>query len=290
MEKKYDEFKKVTLISIILNIILSVIKVLAGLLGNSTAIIADGLHSASDIITSIGILIGNKISKKPSDDKHPYGHEKAESIIAFILAVILLIVALKIGYNGIILVSSLNKIEKPTILPLIVALISIAIKEYQYQITIKVAKRIGSTVLKADAWHHRSDALSSIGAFIGIIGGRMGVKILDPIACIIVALIVVKVAISILREAIDDLMDKSIGVEDLDIILGIINKEEDIYGVEDIKSRKYGTVAYVELSILLNKYQTLEEAHNIAEKLEKKITTKLEYIKEVRIHMEPYGR
>lgn len=134
---RYDESNKVTIISILLNIGLTVIKVIAGILGNSTAIIADGLHSASDIITSIGILIGNRISRKPRDDEHQYGHEKAESLVSFILASVLIIVALKLGYDGVKNLININKIIKPTMLPLIVSLISIGVKEYQYQITIK---------------------------------------------------------------------------------------------------------------------------------------------------------
>ena len=154
---RYDESNKVTIISILLNIGLTVIKVIAGILGNSTAIIADGLHSASDIITYIGILIGNRISRKPRDDEHQYGHEKAESLVSFILASVLIIVALKLGYDGVKNLININKIIKPTMLPLIVSLISIGVKEYQYQITIKVAKKTNSSSLRADAWHHRSD-------------------------------------------------------------------------------------------------------------------------------------
>lgn len=179
---RYDESNKVTIISILLNIGLTVIKVIAGILGNSTAIIADGLHSASDIITSIGILIGNRISRKPRDDEHQYGHEKAESLVSFILASVLIIVALKLGYDGVKNLININKIIKPTMLPLIVSLISIGVKEYQYQITIKVAKKTNSSSLRADAWHHRSDAFSSIAAFIGIGGAILGFKRLDPIA------------------------------------------------------------------------------------------------------------
>ena len=201
---RYDESNKVTIISILLNIGLTVIKVIAGILGNSTAIIADGLHSASDIITSIGILIGNRISRKPRDDEHQYGHEKAESLVSFILASVLIIVALKLGYDGVKNLININKIIKPTMLPLIVSLISIGVKEYQYQITIKVAKKTNSSSLRADAWHHRSDAFSSIAAFIGIGGAILGFKRLDQIASIIVALVVVKVGIDILKSSCDE--------------------------------------------------------------------------------------
>lgn len=289
MEKRYDESNKVTMLSILLNIGLTIMKILAGIFGNSTAIIADGLHSASDIITSIGILIGNKISRKPRDEEHQYGHEKAESLVAFVLAAVLIIVAVEIGYNGVVALFNLNEIQVPTLLPLIVALISIGVKEYQYQITIRVAKKINSSSLKADAWHHRSDALSSIAAFIGIGGAMLGFKILDPIASIIVAIVVVKVGIDILKSACDELMDSSISKQDISEIKSMIDNNQKIYGVKDFKSRKYGSVAYIDMSIFIDKTKTLEEAHDIADNLEQNIISNLSYIKEINIHTEPYN-
>lgn len=285
---RYDESNKVTIISILLNIGLTVIKVIAGILGNSTAIIADGLHSASDIITSIGILIGNRISRKPRDDEHQYGHEKSESLVSFILASVLIIVALKLGYDGVKNLININKIIKPTMLPLIVSLISIGVKEYQYQITIKVAKKTNSSSLRADAWHHRSDAFSSIAAFIGIGGAILGFKRLDPIASIIVALVVVKVGIDILKSSCDELMDSSISKADINKIKSLVENDEKICGIKDFKSRKYGSVAYIDMSIFIDNNKTLEEAHNIADNLENDIISKLSYIKEINIHTEPY--
>lgn len=289
MEKRYDESNKVTILSILLNIGLTIMKILAGVFGNSTAIIADGLHSASDIINSIGILIGNKISRKPRDEEHQYGHEKAESLVAFVLAAVLIIVAVEIGYKGVAALFNLNEIQVPTLLPLIVALISIGVKEYQYQITIRVAKKINSSSLKADAWHHRSDALSSIAAFIGIGGAMLGFKILDPIASIIVAIVVVKVGIDILKSACDELMDSSISKQDIGEIKSMIDNNQKIYGIKDFKSRKYGSVAYIDMSIFIDKAKTLEEAHDIADDLEHNIISTLSYIKEINIHTEPYN-
>lgn len=289
MEKRYDESNKVTMLSILLNIGLTIMKILAGIFGNSTAIIADGLHSASDIITSIGILIGNKISRKPRDEEHQYGHEKAESLVAFVLAAVLIIVAVEIGYKGVVALFNLNEIQVPTLLPLIVALISIGVKEYQYQITIRVAKKINSSSLKADAWHHRSDALSSIAAFIGIGGAMLGFKILDPIASIIVAIVVVKVGIDILKSACNELMDSSISKQDISEIKSMIDNNQKIYGIKDFKSRKYGSVAYIDMSIFIDKAKTLEEAHDIADNLEHNIISTLSYIKEINIHTEPYN-
>ena len=175
--------------------------------------IADGIHSASDIITSVGVLIGNKISSKPGDKEHNYGHEKAETLVSFLLSIMLIVVAVTIGVDGAKKIFNLDEVKVPTLIPLVVAVISIAIKEYQYRITIKVAKKINSPSLKADAWHHRSDALSSVAAFIGIGGAMLGYKILEPIATIVVALIVCKVALEIFTNSMNELMDVSIDEE-----------------------------------------------------------------------------
>ena len=287
MENRYDESNKITIISILLNIVLTILKIIAGFLGNSTAIIADGLHSASDIITSIGILIGNKISRKPRDDEHQYGHEKAESIVSFILSAVLIIVAIKIGYDGVINLLNINTLEMPSVLPLIVSVISIGVKEYQYQITIRVAKKINSSSLKADAWHHRSDALSSVAAFIGIGGSLLGFKALDPIATVIVGLFVAKVGLDIFKEAINELMDYSIDEKDESQIISIANSTEGVLNIGELRTRKHGSMAYVDLTICVNKDLTVLEGHEIANKLEISILEELQIVKGITVHVEP---
>ena len=285
MESRYDESNKITILSIIWNIVLTVIKISAGVLGNSNAIIADGLHSASDILTSIGVLIGNKISKSPNDKEHNYGHEKAETLVALLLSIF---VDLKIGYGGIISLLNVDKIKVPTILPLIVSVISILIKEYQYRITIKVANKINSPALKADAWHHRSDALSSIAAFIGIGGAIIGFKILDPLASIVVALFVSKVGADILLKSANELMDLSIGKEYEDKIISIAKNTQGVEDILDLRTRKYGSMAYVDLVICVDKNLTVYKGHDIASNLEDTILKNMDFIKGITVHVEPY--
>lgn len=288
MKTKYRESNKITMISIFINIFLTIIKITSGIIGNSSVIIADGLHSASDIITSFGILIANSISMKPKDKEHPYGHEKAETIISLILSAVLIIIALNIGFNGF---KSLLNIDKPSIpstFPLIISVLSIMIKEYQFQITIKVAKRINSMSLRADAWHHRSDALSSIAAFIGIGGAILGFPIFDSISTIIVALIVVYVGYDIFKSSCDELMDRSINLNDINKIELIGKKTKGVYKIREIKSRKHGSMAYVDMCILIEKDKSLTEAHEIAHNLEKCIIDEISYIKEITIHTEPF--
>lgn len=284
---RYEEATKVTLISILWNVILTFIKILGGILGKSNAMIADGLHSASDIISSIGVLIGNKIAKTPNDKEHNYGHEKAETLVSFLLSMLLIGVALKISLNGFNSLLHLEDVQVPTFLPLIISVISIVIKEYQYRITIKVAKKINSPSLKADAWHHRSDALSSVAAFIGIGGSLLGFKALDPIATVVVGLFVAKVGLDIFKDAINELMDYSIDEKDESQIIAIANCTDGVLNIGELRTRKHGSVAYVDLTICVNKDLTVLQGHEIANKLEISILEELQIVKGITVHVEP---
>ncbi len=287
METRYDEANKITIQSILWNIILTIIKIFAGLVGKSNAMVADGLHSASDIISSLGVLIGNKIAKTPNDKEHNYGHEKAETLVSFLLSLLLIVVSLKIGFSALKSLFNLDSVKVPTLLPLIVSIISIAIKEYQFRITIKVANKINSPSLKADAWHHRSDALSSIAAFIGIGGALLGFKALDPIASIVVALFVAKVGFDILKDSANELMDYSIDKEQEKQIIKIVQKTNGVINLGEIRTRKHGATAYVDLTICVNKDLTVYEGHEIATKLEKRIINEMKFVKGITVHVEP---
>ncbi|MGU8387892.1 cation diffusion facilitator family transporter, partial [Clostridium perfringens] len=278
---------KVTIISILWNIVLAIIKILAGIIGKSNAMIADGAHSASDIISSVGVLIGNKIASIPKDKGHNYGHEKAETLVSFLLAILLVILSIKIGYNGVYSLFHLNEVQIPTTFPLVVSVISILIKEYQYRITIKVAKKTNSPALRADAWHHRSDALSSVAAFIGIGGAILGFKSLDSIASIVVALFIAKVGIEILIGSANELMDISIDEEKEKEIKTIVDEVEGIKSLREIRTRKYGAMAYVDLVIRVDKDISVFEGHRIASDLENLILKKMKFIKGVTVHVEP---
>ncbi|WP_415333541.1 cation diffusion facilitator family transporter, partial [Clostridium perfringens] len=286
-ESRYCEANKVTIISILWNIVLAIIKISAGIIGKSNAMIADGAHSASDIISSVGVLIGNKIASIPKDKGHNYGHEKAETLVSFLLAILLVILSIKIGYNGVYSLFHLNEVQIPTTFPLVVSVISILIKEYQYRITIKVAKKTNSPALKADAWHHRSDALSSVAAFIGIGGAILGFKSLDSIASIVVALFIAKVGIEILIGSANELMDISIDEEKEKEIKTIVDEVEGIKSLREIRTRKYGAMAYVDLVIRVDKDISVFEGHRIASDLENLILKKMKFIKGVTVHVEP---
>ena len=287
METRYDEANKVTLKAIGWNIFLAFIKIIAGILGKSSVMIADGLHSASDIITSMGVLIGNYISSKPFDKEHNYGHEKAETLVSFLLSIILVGVALSIGYEASKSLFNIEGIAIPTLLPLVVSIISILIKEYQYRITKKKKKKINSPALKADAWHHRSDALSSIAAFVGIGGAMLGFKILEPLASIVVALFVCKVGYDILKNAVNELMDVSIDETYENEIKKIAQLTEGVMNLGSLRTRKHGASAYVDLVICVDGKLTVTSGHDIATNLEKKIQNDINIVKGITVHVEP---
>lgn len=209
--QELDIAMRTSVVSIIANLILSVFKFIAGIFGRSAAMVSDAVHSASDVFSTVIVIIGVKIAHKASDEDHPYGHDRLECVAAVVLAVVLAVTGIGIGWSGIgkIASGSLADIAIPTALPMIAAVISIVVKEGMYWYTRAAAKKIGSDALMADAWHHRSDSLSSIGSLIGIIGARMGYAILDPVASVLICLFILKAAFDIFMEALEKMVDKS---------------------------------------------------------------------------------
>ncbi|MFT9498191.1 cation diffusion facilitator family transporter [Anaerosolibacter sp.] len=288
-QERFRIGNRIILITIILNIFLTVIKVGIGIMGNSTAIIADGLHSASDIITSVGVVIGMFLAARPEDDQHQYGHEKAESIAGFLLAIILVITGLKIGYDSIKLLFG-QSFQTPHILTAWVAGVSIIMKEYQYRITMNAAKLLNSNAMMGDAWHHRSDALSSVAALAGILGARLGYGFLDPLAGTVVSLIVVKIGLGLLKSGIDELMDSAIDGEQMEEIQREINDLEGIIAINEMRGRKHGSKAYVDIKICVDPLISVYTGHNIGEQVEALVKSKIANVKDVIVHLDPCGR
>ncbi|WP_425446271.1 cation diffusion facilitator family transporter [Dethiothermospora halolimnae] len=284
--ERYKIGNKIAWITIIINIILSFLKVIVGIIGNSTAILADGIHTISDVISSLGIVIGFFISKKPADKEHPYGHEKAETIAGFVLSIFLTFVGLRIGYMSIKMIIT-NNIETPKSIAIWVAAMSIVIKEIQFRIAIYGGKKINSDALIADAWHHRSDALSSIGALIGIIGARMGYKILDPIAGIVVSFIIVKVGIELFIKGYNELMDMCIEDEKIDMLYEEIMSRDNIRSISQIKARKHGSKVFFEVKVCVDSNMTVAKGHDIAEEVERIIYGTIKDTKDVIVHINP---
>lgn len=280
---------KVSIVTIVTNIILSLFKVIAGILGQSSAMLADGVHTISDVLTTIIVLIGLKVSSKEADEDHPYGHEKYESVFAKILSILLLLTGLYIGYEAIKTLMS-GQFREPGKIALIAALISIIVNEIMYLYTIKTAKKIKSISMEADAWHHRSDAFSSIGTFIGILGARMGIPALDPIAGIIVSIFIIKIGVDLYLKSVRELVDESADDETIKKIIDKTDSVKGVRGIKNLKTRIFGNKIYVDIEILVDYFISVKEGHDISEKVHDKLETEIDNIKHCMVHIEPFKK
>lgn len=283
------EGMKVSVISIIGNVFLSIFKFIAGIIGKSNAMISDSIHSLSDVLSTIVVMIGLKLASKKEDVSHPYGHERIECVASFILAIFLFITGLGIGWMGIetIFFENYGEIKTPTLIALIAAIISIITKEAMYWYTRSVAKKIKSDALMADAWHHRSDALSSIGSLIGIGGAMMGFKLLDSIASIIICLCIIKVSYDIFMDSVDKMVDKACNSDFINKICDLVLSTNGVLNIDLIKTRLFGNKIYIDLEIAANQDLTLKEAHEIAQKVHDKIENNYEDVKHCMVHVNP---
>jgi len=278
---------KISKITIIANIALSILKILAGVFGKSSALIADGMHSFSDILSTVVVMLGLKLSEKPADESHPYGHERIEPALTKILAVILLVTALMIFYCGLTTIIGGNY-QIPGNITIIAALISIFTKEWMYKYTKKGAEQIESSALLADAWHHRSDAFSSVGTLIGVVGAKLGYPILDPIASIVISLFIAKMAFEIYFKALNQLLDRAADSKTIEEIKKIILSVDGVLEIDVLKTRIHSNKIYVDVEISVDKDLSLIEAHNISENVHSQIESKLKRVKHCMVHVNPY--
>ncbi len=280
---------RVSTVSIIANTVLALGKVAAGFIANSSAMVSDGVHSASDVFSSFIVIIGVRLSAKKSDRQHPYGHERFECVAAIVLAVVLIVTGCFIGANAITALNSgdFDTMTEPGILAVIAALVSIAVKEGMFWYTRHYAKKIDSGAVMADAWHHRSDALSSVGALIGIVGARNGFPALEPIASLIICLFILKAAYDIFKDAVDKMIDRSCDIETEYSIRECVLKQEDVKGIDLLKTRVFGNRIYVDIEICADGNKTLCEAHEIAERVHDAVEENFPKIKHIMVHVNP---
>ena len=279
---------KVSIISIIANVVLAAFKLVAGVFAHSGAMISDAIHSASDVFSTFVVMIGIKIASKEPDEEHPYGHERMECVAAIILATILCITGLGIGKNALeFITGNSSEVSVPGMLALIAASVSIIVKEAMFWYTRHYAKKIDSGALMADAWHHRSDALSSIGAFIGIIFARMGYVMMDSIACLVICVFIVKAAYDIFKDAIDKMVDKSCSLEVEAEIRTIVMSVDGVKGIDSLSTRLFGNKMYVDIEIRADGEKTLNETHEIAEAVHDSIEAQFEKVKHIMVHVNP---
>jgi cation diffusion facilitator family transporter len=280
---------KVSFVSIVANVILSVFKLFAGIFAHSGAMISDAVHSASDVFSTIVVIIGIRISSRKSDKEHPYGHERMECVAAIVLATILAVTGLGIGYGaaGKILSGDFADIVVPGRLALVAAAASIAVKESMYWYTRFNAKKIDSSALMADAWHHRSDALSSVGALVGIAGARLGFPVCDAAASLCICFFIAKASYDIFKDAVDKMVDKACDEATETELKNCALAQEGVLGVDLLRTRVFGNKIYVDIEIRADGDETLREAHGIAERVHDSIEGNFARVKHIMVHVNP---
>lgn len=291
--EREKEIYKVTLVGSAVNCLLIVVKFLAGILGRSSAMIADAVHSLSDFATDIIVLVFVRIAGKPGDSTHAYGHGKFETLATLIIGVVLIGVGFGLGINGVrLIIGSINgeEIPRPTMLALEVAVLSIVSKEIVYRYTVAAGRRLQSQSVEANAWHHRSDALSSIGTLVGIAGAMfLGEKwrVLDPIAAVAVSFFIVKVGFEISKPCIDILLERSLPEETVLEITGIITSVDGICGLHNLRTRRIGNNIAIEAHIRMDGDITLRKAHALASEAERRLRERFGADTHIGLHMEP---
>ena len=290
MENSFEKVAmKVSFVSIVANIILSLFKFLAGMIAHSGAMISDSIHSASDVFSTLVVIVGIKMSGKKSDKEHPYGHERMECVAAIVLSTVLAVTGLGIGGSAAVKILSggYENLKIPGVLALAAAIVSIAVKEGMYWYTRINDKKIDSGALMADAWHHRSDALSSVGALIGITGARLGFPILDAVASLCICFFIEKAAYDIFKDSIDKMVDKACDEELENEIKTCVLQQKGVLGVDLLRTRVFGNKIYVDIEIKADGNVTLREAHSTAERVHDAIEKNFIKVKHIMVHVNP---
>lgn len=285
--------KKIAWISLISNIILTAGKIIIGWLGNSDAVFADGIHSAADVVASVIVLLVIKISNKPADKEHPYGHGKAEVIVSGVVGILLLLVSLYVVYEGI--AGFFHKVELPSLLAVWVALFSFVSKVILYRSSLGVAKQHNSKAIEAIAFDHKADIVASLAAAIGVLlsifGEKFGIMPLlygDKVASIFVAYLIFKIAKDMLTEAFDILLERNINNETLQEYIAIINDFPEVKRIDRIRAREHGHYILVDLRISIDHFKTIKEGHDLAKSIKRRLMDQFDNIEEVLTHLNPY--
>lgn len=293
MNNREKRIYKVTLTGSIVNAVLIVMKFAAGILGRSSAMVADAVHSLTDFITDIIVLIFVRISGKPHDENHGYGHGKFETFATMIIGLILAAAGIALFVNGLrLVISSLNGelLPEPTWIALAVAIVSIISKEILFRYTVREGRNLRSDAVVANAWHHRSDAISSLGTLIGI-GGAMFLgenwRILDPLAAVIVSFFIIKAAYDIMRPSINELLESSLPKEETDRISAIVRSVPGVRDMHRLRTRKIGNTYAIDFHAKMDGNLSLRQAHSIATEIEHKLRDSFGPDTMITIHMEP---
>ncbi len=287
-EERRAAAMRVSAVSIGANLVLTVFKLAAALLAHSGAMLSDAVHSASDVFSTFIVIIGVNLAAKDADEEHPYGHERFECVAAVLLAVVLALAGVAIGRAALaLLFGGAAGVPVPGVLALAAAAVSIAVKEAMYRYTRRTAKAIDSGALLADAWHHRSDALSSIGALIGIAGARLGYTLLEPAASLVICLFILKAAYDIFRDATDKMVDHSCDEATEAALRRCAAAQPGVLGVDVLHTREFGSRIYVDMEIAADGDMPLRETHAIAERVHAAIEQEFPQVKHIMVHVNP---
>lgn len=280
---------RVGFVSIAGNVVLTAFKLVAGLVGHSSAMVSDAIHSLSDVLSTVIVIVGVKLAAKESDRDHPYGHERLECVAAVILAMMLFVTGLGIGYSALrsLLAGTPEALPVPGAIALVAAVVSIVAKEAMFWYTRFHAKKIDSSALMADAWHHRSDSLSSVGALLGIGAARLGFPAMDAVASLVVFLFIAKASVDIFRDAIDKMVDHAVDPETEAALRDFVVGNPDVAGVDLIQTRVFGNKIYVDLEIRLPGTLSLLQAHEVAERVHSDLERRFPKVKHIMIHVNP---
>ncbi len=285
---KRKKIEQITLAGLVANILLSVVKLVIGFFGNSQAVIADALHSFSDTSSDLIILFGVKYWTAPPDEDHPFGHQKIESLVTIVIGLILIFAAFAIGYDGVL---SLMESEPVRLSPVVLLgpILSIIVKEILFKVTFKVGVETHSSSLKANAWHHRTDALSSVPVLVAVTASLIDPRLsfLDAVGAILVSVFIIKVGISILFSNISDLLDTGISKEQTASIEAVIKAQDHVMGVHKLRTRKMASYIYIDLHLEVDGQLTVKEGHQISEDVKTVLMTTYPKIIDVMVHLEP---
>ena len=281
--------RRLSLVSLIGNALLSGFKLLAGVWGHSGAMISDAIHSFSDVLTTFIAWFGVKVSRRAADASHPYGHERLECVASLFLGIVLMGTGIGVGRAGLetIFSGQYETITPPGAIALVAAVLSIVSKEAMYWYTRYYAKLIHSDAFMADAWHHRSDAFSSIGSLIGIGGAMLGFPVMDSVASVVICVFILKVAYDILKDAVVKMLDTSCGEQYEAELQKFVSEQKDVVCVDTLHSRMFGSKVYVDLEIEVDGSKTLQEAHDVAERVHTELEHRFPDIKHVMVHLNP---
>lgn len=278
---------RVSLISMVGNIALTAIKLIVGIAAHSGAMISDAVHSLSDVLGSAIVIVGAKVSGRAPDNDHPYGHERFECVAAILLGVLLAITGAALGISAVKTVLSGEYSAIPGPLLIGAALLSIIGKEAMFQYTMGVAKRINSVALKAEAWHHRSDALSSVGALIGIVGAALGAPVMEPIAGAVISVFILNTAVKVFIDAINRMVDHAADDELQSAIRDCALEQRGVLGVDALRTRVFGSGIYVDMEISADGSQSLDSAHEIAEQVHSAVERRFDQVRHIMVHVNP---